>query len=97
MLNFGSTSSAPIKIGGNLGIGVAVNEKKSINFFLGPSISLGRTNLINLNFGLSTSRLTRLSEGLKVGDSYAAKIPTIDRYELGLYFGLTFNLASIKK
>ncbi len=97
MLNFGSTSSAPVKIGGNLGIGVAVNEKKSINFFLGPSISLGRTNLINLNFGLSTSRLTRLSEGLKVGDSYAVKIPTIDRYELGLYFGLTFNLASIKK
>ncbi len=97
MLNFGSTSSAPIKIGGNLGIGVAVNEKKSIHFFLGPSISIGRTNLINLNFGLSTSRITRLSEGLKVGDIYAAKVPTIDRYELGLYFGLTFNLAAIKK
>jgi hypothetical protein len=95
-LNVFSNSDAPVKIGGNLGIGISVNESKSIHFMLGPSISIGRSNLLNIHAGIFTSRTNRLSQGLNVGDNIAGSVvPLIYRYELGKYLGISFNLSSL--
>lgn len=95
-LNVNSSSEAPIKIGGSFGIGIGVNESKSVHFMIGPNLTIGRTNLLNIHAGIVTSRLSRLGQGYKVGDALAGTdIPKINRYEFGTYFGISFNLSSI--
>lgn len=93
-MNFTKPSEKAVKFGGNFGIGVPLTDGKAIHFQLGPSIFLGKENPISINLGLATGRVDRLGGGLKIGDTFTrnALIPMIKRYELGYFFGLSFNM-----
>jgi hypothetical protein len=95
-MNFLKASDKRVKLGGNFGVGVPLGEKRAIHFQLGPSLFLGKNNAIAINMGMVAGRVSRLGGGLKVGDSFTkgSDIPTIERYELGYQFGISFNMAS---
>jgi len=94
-MNFLKVSNKRVKLGGNFGIGVPLAEKKAIHFQLEPSLFLGKDSPIAINLGIVAGKVNRLSGGLKVGDTFkqSPNIPTIERYELGYQFGISFNMA----
>lgn len=87
-----------VSYGGSFGIGfplTSANESQSVSFFLGPSLYLGRRERVVLTAGLMGGRVTRLANGLQVGqtiDLGGGVLPTYSPYELGCFVGLSFNL-----
>lgn len=86
-----------VSIGGSFGIGVPLggdDNISSINFFLGPSLILGKSKRVILNTGLMGGRVRSISQGLKVGDTVPAfsAIPTKAKYRMGYFLGISFNI-----
>lgn len=86
-----------VVIGGSFGIGVPLTGTDgiaSINFFLGPSLIFGKSQRIVLNAGFMGGRTSELSQGLKTGDNLSgfAEIPTKNKYQLGYFVGVSFNI-----
>ncbi len=87
-------------LGGSFGVGFPVlanGENQSIQFFLGPSLVLGASQKLILSGGFMGGRVQRLAKGFRVGDAFDANngdIPTVGKYELGAFVGLSFNLGN---
>ncbi len=99
-LHFYNQSAGNTSFGGAFGIGLALGGQdggQNINFFLGPSLMLGRGQRLALTAGLMGGKVERLGEGYEVGDTFiseADNVPTRSVYELGYFLGLSFNLMS---
>lgn len=96
LLHFYPLTSSSVSVGGNFGIGFPIlGEDKSISFFLGSSILMGKSQRFVLNLGFMGGQVQRLDRGFQVGDSFGSEgeiIPTRNKYELGYFLSGTFNL-----
>jgi hypothetical protein len=87
-------------LGGSFGIGfpmLANGENQSIQFFLGPSFILGSSQKLVFSGGIMGGRVQRLAKGFREGDIFDANngdIPTKEKYETGVFIGLSFNLGN---
>ncbi len=83
-------------------LGVAVpltlngGQPQSLNFVAGPSLVIGRDQRISVSLGLMGGKTTRLSAGVTPFQPFDTQngirpLPTVDRYELGWYIGVTGN------
>ncbi|MEZ4935601.1 MAG: hypothetical protein R2788_26125 [Saprospiraceae bacterium] len=100
--HFYPQSNGQVSVGGSFGIGLPIagnDGQQSISFFLGPSLIIGKGERIVVSTGLMGGRKEKLANAYLVGDSFSSEIdnvPTYSRYEMGFYFGLSFNLISSK-
>ncbi len=87
-------------IGGSLGVGLPIiggNGQQSIHFFFGPSLIIGQGERVVITGGVLGGRKERLAQGYTIGDQFVfdfSAVPTTSNYELGFFFGLSFNLLS---
>lgn len=96
-LNGYRRSGGTFKLGGSFGTGISNNGR--IRIYLGPSFLIGRSERITFSAGLALGAISRLGNGYKVDEqingvsNLPTEVPTVlDRYKLGYYFGLGFNL-----
>ncbi len=86
-----------VSIGGSFGIGIPLSGGEavsSLNFFLGPSIILGKSQRVIINTGFMGGRVQEISQGLKVGDTLPpfSSVPTKSKYQMGYFLGISFNI-----
>jgi hypothetical protein len=99
-LHFYRQSAKGASFGGSFGIGFPVTSSgnnQSLFFLIGPSIVMGKDSKIVFSGGIMGGKVNRLSAGYQVGDAFmdnAAIIPTSSKYELGYFFGLSYNLGN---
>lgn len=98
--HFYSQSSSNTSVGGALGVGIPLNGGgegfQSVSFFLGPSLIFGQGQRIVLTGGIMGGKVEQLDQGYEVGDSFSSDadiLPVHYPYELGMFIGLSFNLA----
>jgi len=97
-VHFYKQSSGNVSLGGSLGVGFPIssgNSLSSISFMAGPSVIIGKRSRVILSGGVMTGQAERLSQGFNAGDSFssdASLVPTQNQYELGYFFGLSYNL-----
>jgi hypothetical protein len=98
-LHFYNYRPGQTAFGGSFGIGLPVfgssNKEQSVAFFLGPSVYLGTAQRITLTGGIMGARAPALGNGYKVGDvldNPFAGIPTVSRYQLGYFIGVSINV-----
>jgi len=96
-IQFSGKREAAFKLGGHFGFGIPLTESKGVSFLLGPSLLFGTKNIVCVNLGILTGKVTRLSGGWNLGDSYSAAgvPPTRTRYELGYHAGVSFNISEL--
>lgn len=82
----------------SFGVGLPLKSSEnteSLTFFLGPSMTLGRSKSVMFSAGLMFSKITQLSNGLQIGQSVQigdGVLPTQKRYDTGFYLGIGYNL-----
>lgn len=70
------------------------SQSQPLNFILGPSLLIGKEQRILVSLGLLGGKNIRLSEGFKPSQLFDSRngtraIPTVERFELGWYFGIS--------
>lgn len=97
-LHFYNYRPTQVAFGGSFGVGIPVFNAKSdqsVAFFLGPSVFLGGAQRITLTGGILGARVEALGNGYKEGDvldNPFAGIPTIGRYQIGYFIGVSINV-----
>jgi hypothetical protein len=97
-LHFYNYRPAQLAFGGSFGVGIPVFNAKSdqsVSFFLGPSVFLGGAQRITLTGGILGARVEALGNGYKEGDvldNPFTGVPTIGRYQLGYFIGVSINV-----
>ncbi|HET8886021.1 MAG TPA: hypothetical protein VFM70_06675 [Salinimicrobium sp.] len=99
MINFYPMMGENFNLGGSFGISIPISSDISgINFLFGPSIFLGSKSRLALSGGLAFGPVTRLTDGLAIGDETISNdIENITRsvYDFGYFFGISFSLFDI--
>lgn len=89
-------SPKALNLGGSFGIGMPiVGGGSGASFFLGPTLSIGKSSRVLITSGLMGTQTDRLSNGLSTGDLFqneAAFLPFEKRYELGYFLGVSFSV-----
>ena len=96
-LHFYPNNQSGLALAGTFGIGIPLSNSNlsALNFYLGPSLLLGRGQRIVLSCGITAGPTQRLGKGFKVGDDFdpnAGDIPVRSQYELGYFVGISFNM-----
>lgn len=82
----------------SFGIGLPLKNTEnteSIAFFFGPGAYLGKKQSIMISTGFMFSKVNRLTNGLKVGDTINLGdgiIPTDKKFDSGFYLGLAYRI-----
>lgn len=82
-------------LGGTFGFGISLGGENSglQNYFLGPSLIMGKSQRVVLTTGVMGGQVNRISNGYEVGDTLEGEtVPTRSGYELGGFFGISFNI-----
>ncbi len=96
--HFYKERSGGVNLGGSFGIGLPIlggNSIQSASFFLGPTLIVGKNQRFLLSAGVMGAKVERLSNGFEAGDFFAGpseSIPTFQKYELGYFLGISFNI-----
>lgn len=91
-------SSSHFSGGLSLGLGFNVDEGKLIldNFYIGPSLIVGKYERITLTAGGTFKNIPRLNNAFNVGDivpnSYTLDNITTESYRFGYFFGVSYNI-----
>ena len=91
-------SNKNVSFGGSFGIGFPLfggNGVQSASFFLGPTVIVGRKQKFLISGGMMGAKVRRLGSGLEAGDmleSVTNTIPTIDKYELGYFISISYDI-----
>ena len=97
-VHFYSQGSKNISLGASIGVGfpvVSVGNNQSIAFFGGPSLIVGKSDRLVISGGIMGGKVQRLGQGYQVEDVFTADaglIPKKERYELGYFLGMSYNL-----
>lgn len=78
-------------VAASFGVGTSGSR---FNYYVGPSLLLGREQRWVLTAGLTGSNVKRLAGGLRVGDTFQPEndnIPTESRFRYGFFVGFSFN------
>ncbi|MDX6184086.1 hypothetical protein SGQ44_18135 [Flavobacterium sp. Fl-77] len=88
-------------IGGSAGLGIDTNNGKIqlSNFFIGPTLILGKYDRIMLTVGAAIRNVGKLKNGYVINDTIitqSSDITTVlsDNYKVGFFIGLTYNLTN---
>lgn len=93
-IHFHPQSKKQVSLGGAFGLGIGLGGEGAglQNYFLGPSLVVGKKQRIVFSTGLMTGKTERLAQGFGVGEAYDQNIvPTKSIYELGYFLGISFN------
>lgn len=80
--------------------GVMLTANQKFQVLAGPGIAIGRDERIIISGGISMGRVNRLSNTLELNtpvDLGTNDIPTNQRFEIGHFIGITYNLSKSKK
>ena len=97
-VHFYRQSPKSLNLGASFGVGLPIlggSDIQAASFFLGPTIIIGESNRFLLTGGIMGARAERLASGFEIGDEFIffeEALPTIQRYELGYFIGLSFNV-----
>lgn len=98
-LNFYPYSGKNVTFGGTFGVGVPISDdNRNFSFLLGASTIFGSDNKLVLNYGATLGQVNKLDQGFNLGDNLGdiyESVPTRNAYNLGLFFGISFALATI--
>ncbi|WP_406685478.1 hypothetical protein N1F78_07105 [Seonamhaeicola sp. MEBiC1930] len=98
MINFYPYTGENFNIGGSFGLSIPISGDsniKGVNFLLGPSLHFGSKSRLSISGGLAYGPVTKLTNGLKVGDTTTfggVDNFTKDVYDFGYFFGISFSL-----
>ena len=91
-----SNKNSGCKWGGAFGFGIPlVGDRKEINFMLGPSVVLGRNELILISAGVAGTQVPQLGNGFEVGQTVPNAffvLPVVYRFRPGGFISISFNL-----
>lgn len=99
MVNFYPMITESFNIGGSFGLGIPImDEIKGMNFLIGPAIFLGSSNRVSLTGGIAFGPVTKLTNGLKVGET--TNVTSLDNYkktvyDFGYFFGMSFSIFNL--
>lgn len=91
-----------VHLGGNLGLGLALAEKSSLNVMGGPSLICGKKQTLIVNMGVHATQVDRKLDYLPVGESFesslAANGTTTKQWDMGIFVGVSvgFGLSGNK-
>ncbi len=91
--SFGSVLTPAISFG--MGLPLNTSENTGLTLFLGPGIYIGRTQNLMINGGYMFSKITQLSNGLRVGDNVSLGdgiLPVEKKFGKGLFLGLSYKI-----
>lgn len=97
MFHFYRQSYKPFTLGGSFGLSVPIEGEKQFIYMAGLSGIIGKTQRVIVNVGAFGGKISRLDQGLRVGDelqSIYSEVPVRSVFDFGLYVGLTFNISS---
>lgn len=98
-IHFYTNNNTGLKWGGSFGFGIPLTgEKKDINFMLGLCMAIGRTEPIIISAGLAGTKVDRLTEGWKTGDTVPGldfDIPKLSQFRTGGFISISFNLKNL--
>lgn len=101
IIHFYGNKNSGLKIGGAFGVGIPlVGERKDLNFMLGPSAVLGRSELIFISAGICGTSVPELGNGFHVGETVGSAdytLPIVYRFRPGAFISITFNLKNISQ
>lgn len=99
MMSMTSRSSKYLAIGGSAGLGIDINNGKIQigNFFIGPTLILGKYDRLMFTPGVALRNVGKLKNGFKLDDTILEQTSDInsvltDNYKLGFFVALTYNL-----
>ena len=99
MISMTSRSSKYLAIGGSAGLGIDINNGKIQigNFFIGPTLVLGKYDRLMFTPGVALRNVGKLKNGITVDVTTLDQANTIDavltdNYKLGFFVALTYNL-----
>ena len=99
MMSMTSRSSKYLAIGGSAGLGIdIINGKIQIgNFFIGPTLVLGKYDRLMLTPGVALRNVGQLKNGITVDVTTLDQANNIDaaltdNYKIGFFVALTYNL-----
>ncbi len=87
-------------IGVGLGLGAFTNNFANVQYILGPTLMFGGGNRFCVSGGVTMGKVTRLADGLNVGEPLVSQdpglssVPTIDILQLGWWVGFSYNFTS---
>lgn len=93
-IHFHPQSKRQVSLGGAFGLGIGLGGEGNglQNYFLGPSLIVGKRQRIVFSTGLMTGKVNRLARAYQVGDAFdETDVPTKSIYELGYFLGVSFN------
>ena len=98
MTNRGSKYAA---IGGSAGLGIDINNGKiqMSNFFIGPTLVLGKYDRMMFTSGVALRNVGKLKNGYEINNTVITQSNDIDsvlsdNYKLGVFVSLTYNLTN---
>lgn len=99
MISMTSRSSKYLAIGGSAGLGIDINNGKIQigNFFIGPTLVIGKYDRLMLTPGVALRNVGQLKNGITIDDTVLGQANDIsavitDNYRLGFFVALTYNL-----
>jgi hypothetical protein len=99
MISMTSRSSKYLAIGGSAGLGIDINNGKIQigNFFIGPTLVLGKYDRLMFTLGVALRNVGQLKNGITIDDTVLGQANDIsavitDNYKLGFFVALTYNL-----
>lgn len=93
-------SATHISFGLSTGLGISADDGTITldNFFIGPSLIVGRHERVNLTAGVSIKNLPQLNSGYEIGEevpiAYTIETVTTKSYQAGLFVAITYNLTN---
>lgn len=99
-IHFYTYRPTQVSFGGSFGVGIPVfssQGQQSMAFFLGPSLFMGGAQRVTLTAGIMGAKVQTLSQGYEIGevlDAPALGVPTMGRYRLGYFVGVSINFLS---
>ncbi|MFV5702514.1 hypothetical protein ACM55F_11635 [Flavobacterium sp. XS2P12] len=99
MISMTNRSSKYLAIGGSAGLGIDINNGKIQigNFFIGPTLVLGKYDRLMFTPGVALRNVGQLKNGITINDTVLDQANDIsavitDNYKLGFFVALTYNL-----
>lgn len=102
LFNLYKRSTKDVKFGGNIGFSTNADR---LNYYLGGSVLIGKSERMNINFGIAGAQVDRVSDLYHTDDPIQVTIADLPNevplrnpspFKVGAFFGITFNLTGTK-
>ena len=97
-IHLGFDTRGPIMPAISVGLGIPISGNDVVDnfsFLVGPSLFIGKMRQFVISGGIMYTKVQRLAKSFEVGDEIQigeGEIPTIKKYGLGYFVGVSYNL-----